>query len=194
MHDLEAINATAKALTPLEEVIIDELKRLQFHIVVNNFNLLYKVFNDIDTLFFGSHLHGNVYLTDSIFSYICGGENVYILGRTHPRGARARRVAIEFNQLYLRKNIETYSLDRTLTWHLRDTLSTLLHEMVHAYMLVRCGSFYTDICVEPHDDVAHGVNFRRCMTAIQARLDAMGGQVQILKGRQYVFDKSANGG
>ena len=54
------------------------------------------------------------------------------------------------------------------TTRLRDVWSTMMHEMVHAYLKVECG---TDSDLDdPGGDVAHGVCFRRCLAAVQRGL------------------------
>lgn len=52
------------------------------------------------------------------------------------------------------------------TTRLRDVWATLMHEMVHAYMIVLCEEYH-DL---DEEDPSHGRHFKRCLAAVQKGL------------------------
>ena len=92
--------------------------------------LPYMVFNDLDKALFRSTLEGNVYLKWS------AGDSLSICSRPGLHGRP--RITIE--------------LSSRLTYGTRaDILGTLLHQMIHAYLLQVCGHRNTGVDSDGHD-------------------------------------------
>ncbi|KAK6438811.1 hypothetical protein LTR95_004993 [Oleoguttula sp. CCFEE 5521] len=87
-------------------------------------DLPFKMFNELDQLFFGHQLQGRVVLCWNIF----GDADRNPIGTTHssPTAGRAR--------IELRLDLDWDAFGRD------QILATLLHEMLHAYFFVMCGN------------------------------------------------------
>ncbi|KAI9724104.1 MAG: hypothetical protein M1812_000823 [Candelaria pacifica] len=110
-----------------------------------------KAFNDLDKIFFMGVLRGNVYVRWSDKS-----ERGDWGGQTHSH-CIGRRIMIQLSTKVLKNKLAS----------LRDVWSTLLHEMIHAYLFHQCGSFIVD---EDDEYPGHGPVFQSCMKAIQYRI------------------------
>ncbi|KAI9782623.1 MAG: hypothetical protein M1835_003998 [Candelina submexicana] len=110
-----------------------------------------KAFNDLDKIFFMGVLRGNVYLRWSDKS-----ERGNWGGRTHSH-CIGRRIMIQLSTKVLQTSLAS----------LRDVWSTLLHEMIHAYLYHQCGSSLVD---DDDELPGHGPIFQACMKAIQYRI------------------------
>ena len=133
---------------------LDALQRLQDlkHLTCEP-DVIFKIFDDFDTVFFDGQLHGNVCL--EYFETFLGGEAC-----TNGADEWSNRVSILLNVL-------SFTLgDATL----HDVITNLMHEMVHAYLRVLC---------EPHaddssDKFGHGYVFWVCIDALEYKLGGAG--------------------
>ncbi len=135
---------------PKEREALRRLRDLEYATGRFGRDIVFKVFNDIDTVFFAGKLYHNVLLTWGH----CSTDDT--IGETWPPSPPHRRVRIVLDYRLLTKP----------TSRLREGWSTLIHEMVHAFHLVKC----TD-CLESDDpDPTHGRHFVRCLGAVRNSL------------------------
>ena len=104
--------------TPLNARQAAALRRLQDLEKVGKYgpDIVFKIFNDLDTLLFQGVLNGNVYLcwmSEAVTPLSAG-----CAGITWSAGSRARRISMELNEDILQRS----------TTRLRDVISTLVHE------------------------------------------------------------------
>jgi len=139
---------------PREEEALERLEDLQHATDHFGKDVVFKVFDDIDTVFFAGKLSQNVHLS---WADCPGGRRApHAAGVTCATGLEARRVAIQLDNKIL----------QLPTTRLRDVWAVLIHEMVHAFLRV--------VAIDPSDwddpDPGHGRHFRRCMAAVQKGL------------------------
>ncbi len=108
-----------------------------------------KAFNDLDKIFFMGKLRGHVYV------YWEEGIHEDGAGCTYDAGDFAPRITICLNS----------HVHMSVYYTLRDMWSTLLHEMIHAYLFLMVGRL-----VNPTDKGGHGRCFVACMKALQYRI------------------------
>lgn len=145
---LERFHAQPRGAT--EEAAMQRLAGLR-HAHRFGKDVVFKVFNDIDAVFFAGRLYRNVYL--------CWGDCAEgVAGATAPPRPwpGCPRVRIRLDRTHM----------ELPTTRLRDVWSVLMHEMVHAYLVVLCEEYH-DVD-EP--DPGHGRHFRRCLAAVQKGL------------------------
>ena len=118
---------------------------------------IFKIFNDLDLLLFRGKLKGNVYLRWDGHSKIMNGPNCRCLGMTTYSPYDDSRCEIRLS----------LTLSTLATVGLRDVLSTLVHEMVHAYLGVVANG---DEGVSDMHTAGHGNSFNRCARAVLKRL------------------------
>lgn len=122
-------------------------------------DIIFKIFNDLDLLLFRGKLKGNVYLRWDKQSDEMNGPDSRCLGVTSYAIGGDCRCKLELSLT-----------NATLaTVGLRDVLSTLVHEMVHAYLLVETDADrgYSDEMTQ-----GHGHSFNKCAKAVLKRLGA----------------------
>ena len=119
--------------------------------------LPFHIFNDIDATLFSGLLRGNVYLT---WAKLPRG----LSGRTTRPGRQAcPRIAIELSH------------DIIATEHPEVLVSTLLHQMIHAYLLQCCGHKNAKVPGSGHN-LAHNVEFAVMAMIIQDRISPLSKQ------------------
>lgn len=94
-------------------------------------DIVFKIFNDLDTLLFQGVLNGNVYLRwSSADEFISQNGNGEAAGRMSKPGFISRRVGIQLNEDILQLS----------TTRLRDAISTLVHECIvsHPWPFLSC--------------------------------------------------------
>jgi len=136
--------------SPAETAALHRLTELR-HAPRFGKDVIFKTFNDIDAVFFAGRLYQNIYLCWSDCPDGVAGSTA------PPRGwPGSPRVRIRLDRMHM----------ELPTTRLRDVWSVLMHEMVHAYLMVAC--------VEYHDldepDPGHGRHFKRCLAAVQRGL------------------------
>lgn len=148
-HQLERFHAQPR--NPTAQAALSRLHELQ-RAPRFGADIVFKVFNDLSTVYFAGALNHNVQL--SWGDCPSGG----VAGTTSPAHYRSAipRVRITLDRALL----------KAATTRLRDVWAVLLHEMVHAYLMV--------LCARPRDederDPGHGRHFRRCLRAVQRGL------------------------
>ncbi len=114
-----------------------------------------KAFNDLDVIFFMGRLRGNIYLRWSDKKDTGASQ---WLGLTLFAGLIAPRITIQLSTTYL----------KDIRCSLRDVWSTLIHEMIHAYLFLMVGEDAVG------DDIGgipmHGPCFEACINALQSRI------------------------
>ena len=118
---------------------------------------IFKIFNDLDLLLFRGKLKGNVYLRWDGHSEIMNGPDCGCQGMTIYCRSDDSRCEIRMSS----------TLSMLATVGLRDVLSTLVHEMVHAYLQVVTNG---DRGVSDAFTSGHGNCFNRCAEAVMKRL------------------------
>lgn len=149
-HQLEQFHAQPRN-SPIEKAALARLHELQ-HAPRFGRDIVFKAFNDIDTVYFAGRLHHNVQLS-------WGDCPRGVAGTTAPayhRSSPIPRVRITLDRALL----------KAATTRLRDVWAVLMHEMVHAYLMVLCARWRDD----DERDPGHGRHFRRCMEAVQRGL------------------------
>ena len=119
--------------------------------VQNYSELPFLLFNDIDATLFSGVLKGNVYLTWARLPHGLSGMT------TRPGRGCCPRTTIELSQ------------DLQLVISPEDLVSTLLHQMIHAYLLQCCGHKNVDVAGTGHD-LMHKLDFSAIATIMQKRL------------------------
>ena len=116
-------------------------------------DIIFKIFNDLDLLLFRGKLRGNVYLRWDNTS----GPESKTLGSTLYSKITNNRCRITMG----------FANATKATVGLRDVLSTLIHEMVHAYLMI-----LTRDDEGPSDKATdgHGNSFIKCSKAVMKRL------------------------
>lgn len=160
-----------EAIQRLYNAVLDEKDRHDY-----GPDLAIKAFNDLDTVFFGGHLCGNVKVqwTSSIKNEEGQSDESY--GETHwgRPGCRGQcRIMLDAEMIFL---VDARGHPSTL----RLMLSTLLHEMCHAFEHIRCA--YRFIEGDGHDD-----HFGTRINCLHRRAMAILGGVPALdEGEGYV--------
>ena len=116
---LENAHRHGKLLNAAQEAALQRLQGLE-QAEKYGPDIVFKVFNDLDTLLFQGVLKGNVrlgWVSDDVFAR--GGSSLSS-GRTWPPETLAKRVGIELNEDILQLS----------TTRLRDMISTFVHECV----------------------------------------------------------------
>ncbi|KAL2349791.1 hypothetical protein BJ546DRAFT_1015605 [Cryomyces antarcticus] len=116
-----------------------------------------KAFNDLDLLIYRGQLHGRVYL-----EWTRAGEMHGVRGQTVLPHHRHERIVIQLDPRSLQE-------DWKLAW------AILIHEMLHAYLFVTCGSDYEPCPVT--GDRYHGPMFRRTLETIRSEFGFDKGQL-----------------
>jgi hypothetical protein len=166
-------------------------------------DMVLKIFHDLDLILFDKSLAGNVYLRVK-----CGMAGTY--GDCCPRGKWSKRVCITINSHNF-----VYPLDRNgkripgkprSTY--KDLILTLIHEMIHAFLLVVCGFLEEEKADKEHEervrknrqpgtipngnhDQAHGIGFQLVMKVVQGRLNKMGrpwNEIDVTQNGRYLVD------
>lgn len=120
---------------------------------------IFKIFNDLDLLLFRRKLKGNVYLRWDNEDEDMNGPDSSCLGITTYFGPHGPRCRIELSMYH----------STLATVGLRDVLSTLVHEMVHAYLVVVTNQDAGD---SDRRTAMHGNSFNKCGKAVLKRLGA----------------------
>ena len=163
--------------TPLTDAQKAALKRLNDLQQLRRWgpDIISKMFNDLDLLLFRGKLRGNVYLRWNDHD-----KNLNAGGKALAWTVRARGISP-------RVAIEMGVFSATLpTVGLRDILSTLVHEMVHAYLLS-----LTDNDEGPSDKETggHGNCFHKCAGAVMMRLGGKEGGFKEIRGCPDIFGR-----
>ena len=104
------------------------LKKLYKDALPETWDLPFKVFRDLDIVFFQGELTGRVYLCWELIEGETGS-----VGETKPSPHPKGRIRIR-----LRYNYDWSSLPA------RSIIGVLAHQMVHAWFSLKCGSLYTE--------------------------------------------------
>lgn len=167
-------------------------------------DMVFKIFNDLDTVLFNGRLKGNVSLEWDTEDKMSGNDPGSIWGRATPDGASLTRhfALIRLNAKYLllppknRTSVgEHGDLRDEVCGSFLVTLAVLLHEMVvsrattlthngervlrlrqHAYLHVTTGTmhFAKDAMEREDDDESHCRYYRRCLHAVDMRAKDLG--------------------
>ncbi|KAI9679229.1 MAG: hypothetical protein M1817_005248 [Caeruleum heppii] len=153
----------ASALTPAQHAAVDRLQALE-QVGSYGGDIIFKTFNDLDLVFFRGSLRGNVNLAWTDIGPHDRDRSAGVTRDSRP----PQRVRIELNEFVLK-------IPRA---GLRDVWATLLHEMVHAYLMVVCGPrMESDDAPRPGQRPVprHGQYFSRSLKAVRHRLGSKDG-------------------
>lgn len=109
----------------------------------------FKIFPDLDTAFFAGRLTENISIVWAVEGILSGG----ILGATTTDYPGQAHIGLSASAIHLRGGVSTRRM-------IELTVSTMLHEMCHAYMFVWAGRCEAD---------AHGREFMRMLGAVDQR-------------------------
>ena len=121
---LEHAHRPGKPLNAGQEAALQRLQDLE---KVGKYgpDIVFKMFNDIDTLLFQGVLRGNVYLrwsSDDALTSLVGMKSLALCfaGLTSSAGYHAKRVSVQLNE----------DMMQLSTIRLRDVIGTLVHECI----------------------------------------------------------------
>ena len=153
-------NNETRRIPPLESAAIDRLIDAILDAEENGYapDIIVKAFSDLDLVFFGGRLRGNVcvqWASDAYFQQWHAPTGTW--------GFTVRPQPGEFGQCRVKLNAKTILQDASTDTPFKTMFGTVLHEMCHAYEHVRC---YPQEC-DQRD--GHDKHFRTKIHAVHRR-------------------------
>ena len=135
-------------------------------------NLVFKIFADIDAVFFSGCVYENVHMRIKTLNSL-GGD----AGKTEEAGVHSRRVCITLDKAQMGRP-------------LNRVVGTLLHEMLHAWLLITCKDDHRQY--GGRND--HRMGFLICLAILQRRLRELFGpwNVDLSEGGKYHLEYLSN--
>lgn len=184
IHRLESRADPRSHLTELRRVAIRNLRTLvpYFGDPVEDKSMVFKIFNDLDLVFFDGTLRNNICLQVKRFDPKYPAD-------TWTRGFHSLRVCIRLNVFYLDGKLRPRR-------KLSIVIRSMLHEMCHAYLFVHCGPDAEEQYVKRSEKLydkkhgskaGHGIHFPRCSREVQRRLDTCKWNIDMTNGGVYAW-------